>query len=270
MVLQESEPEDELTVEECLSLYAGYYPRPRPVTQTLELAGQPADLAGTVGPAVRRHPRRRSGYRASTAVVRRPVAMAYTWPETLTFGVSKGEVSSRSTSAWTVACGSATTEAASAASARPGGGEKAGCALRVVDDRDFEERVCRVLAAEQLLGEEGDEGDVVDDGLGDSSPSVADDGSLAELEPEDDRGVDPVVEAGDDEQLRGGYAERRRGVGTGELLVACEQGSHPGHGSFSFHGVMSSEAAAGRPTPCRSATSRIAAASKSGCSLVVR
>ena len=69
-----------------------------------------------------------------------------------------------------------------------GGGEKAGCALRVVDDRDFEERVCRVLAAEQLLGEEGDEGDVVDDGLGDSSPSVADDGSLAELEPEDDRG----------------------------------------------------------------------------------
>jgi ABC-2 type transport system ATP-binding protein len=39
VVLQESEPEDELTVEECLSLYAGYYPNPRPVAQTLKLVG---------------------------------------------------------------------------------------------------------------------------------------------------------------------------------------------------------------------------------------
>jgi ABC-2 type transport system ATP-binding protein len=39
VVLQESEPEDELTVEECLSLYAGYYPAPRPVAETLELVG---------------------------------------------------------------------------------------------------------------------------------------------------------------------------------------------------------------------------------------
>jgi ABC-2 type transport system ATP-binding protein len=39
VVLQESQPEDELTVEECLSLYAGYYPRPRPVAETLELVG---------------------------------------------------------------------------------------------------------------------------------------------------------------------------------------------------------------------------------------
>jgi WHG domain-containing protein len=38
-------------------------------------------------------------------VVTRPVAMSYTWPETLTFGESKGEVSSRSTSALTVVCG---------------------------------------------------------------------------------------------------------------------------------------------------------------------
>ncbi len=42
VVLQESQPEDELTVEECLSLYAGYYPRPRPVAETLE----PVGLAG--------------------------------------------------------------------------------------------------------------------------------------------------------------------------------------------------------------------------------
>jgi ABC-2 type transport system ATP-binding protein len=39
VVLQESEPEAELTAEECLSLYAGYYPSPRPVGETLELVG---------------------------------------------------------------------------------------------------------------------------------------------------------------------------------------------------------------------------------------
>jgi ABC-2 type transport system ATP-binding protein len=39
VVLQKSEPEAELTVEECVSLYAGYYPRPRPVAETLELVG---------------------------------------------------------------------------------------------------------------------------------------------------------------------------------------------------------------------------------------
>jgi ABC-2 type transport system ATP-binding protein len=39
VVLQESQPEAELTVEECVSLYAGYYPRPRPVAQTLERVG---------------------------------------------------------------------------------------------------------------------------------------------------------------------------------------------------------------------------------------
>ena len=42
-----------------------------------------------------------------------------------------------------------------------GVGEKPGCARRVVDDRDFEERVSRALAAEQLLGEEGDLVDAV-------------------------------------------------------------------------------------------------------------
>ena len=39
VVLQESQPEAELTAEECLALYAGYYPAPRPVAQTLELVG---------------------------------------------------------------------------------------------------------------------------------------------------------------------------------------------------------------------------------------
>ncbi len=39
VVLQESEPEPELTAEECLALYAGYYPRPRPVHETLEIVG---------------------------------------------------------------------------------------------------------------------------------------------------------------------------------------------------------------------------------------
>jgi ABC-2 type transport system ATP-binding protein len=39
VVLQESEPEQELTAEECLSLYAGYYPNPRSVAGTLGLVG---------------------------------------------------------------------------------------------------------------------------------------------------------------------------------------------------------------------------------------
>jgi ABC-2 type transport system ATP-binding protein len=39
VVSQESEPEEELTAEECLALYAGYYSHPRPVGQTLDLVG---------------------------------------------------------------------------------------------------------------------------------------------------------------------------------------------------------------------------------------
>jgi ABC-2 type transport system ATP-binding protein len=39
VVLQESQPEAELTVRECLELYAGYYPRPRSIDETLALVG---------------------------------------------------------------------------------------------------------------------------------------------------------------------------------------------------------------------------------------
>jgi ABC-2 type transport system ATP-binding protein len=39
VVLQESEPEAELTVAECVSLYGGYYPAPRPVAETIGLVG---------------------------------------------------------------------------------------------------------------------------------------------------------------------------------------------------------------------------------------
>ena len=39
VVLQESDPEAELTVEECVSLYAGYYADPRSVGETLDLVG---------------------------------------------------------------------------------------------------------------------------------------------------------------------------------------------------------------------------------------
>jgi ABC-2 type transport system ATP-binding protein len=45
VVLQESEPEPELTVGQCMELYAGYYPRARPVDDTLEMVGL-ADRAG--------------------------------------------------------------------------------------------------------------------------------------------------------------------------------------------------------------------------------
>jgi len=39
VVLQESAVEPELTVSECVALYAGYYPHPRSVTETLDLVG---------------------------------------------------------------------------------------------------------------------------------------------------------------------------------------------------------------------------------------
>jgi ABC-2 type transport system ATP-binding protein len=39
VVLQESEPERDLTVAECMRLYAGYYPAPRDVQETLALVG---------------------------------------------------------------------------------------------------------------------------------------------------------------------------------------------------------------------------------------
>jgi ABC-2 type transport system ATP-binding protein len=39
VVLQESQPEPELSVEECMSLYAGYYPKSRPIRETLDLVG---------------------------------------------------------------------------------------------------------------------------------------------------------------------------------------------------------------------------------------
>jgi ABC-2 type transport system ATP-binding protein len=44
VVLQESRPEPELTVRECVSLYAGYYEHPRDIDETISLVGL-ADLA---------------------------------------------------------------------------------------------------------------------------------------------------------------------------------------------------------------------------------
>jgi len=57
VVLQESEPEAELTVEECVSLYAGYYPRTRSVHETLDLVGladRPAIRCGELSGGQRR------------------------------------------------------------------------------------------------------------------------------------------------------------------------------------------------------------------------
>ena len=56
-----------------------------------------------------------------------------------------------------------------------GVGEKAGSALGVVDNRDLEEPLSGDYAAEQLPGEEGQVGDVIDDGLGDAPTRVTDD-----------------------------------------------------------------------------------------------
>jgi len=58
VVLQESEPERDLTVAECLRLYAGYYPSPRDTAETLELVGL-ADQAGALAAKLSGGQRRR-------------------------------------------------------------------------------------------------------------------------------------------------------------------------------------------------------------------
>jgi ABC-2 type transport system ATP-binding protein len=58
VVLQESQPEPGLTVRECLQLYAGYYQNPRPVEDTIVLAGL-EDRADTLGERLSGGERRR-------------------------------------------------------------------------------------------------------------------------------------------------------------------------------------------------------------------
>ncbi len=58
VVLQESEPERDLTVAECLDLYAGYYPSPRDPRETLDLVGL-ADRADTIATRLSGGQRRR-------------------------------------------------------------------------------------------------------------------------------------------------------------------------------------------------------------------
>jgi len=58
VVLQESEIEPDLTVAECVELYASYHLHPRPVRDTLELAGL-ADKATTLGSGLSGGQRRR-------------------------------------------------------------------------------------------------------------------------------------------------------------------------------------------------------------------
>jgi ABC-2 type transport system ATP-binding protein len=58
VVLQESEPERDLTARECLQLYAGYYPAPRDVGETLELVGL-ADRATSIASRLSGGQRRR-------------------------------------------------------------------------------------------------------------------------------------------------------------------------------------------------------------------
>jgi len=58
VVLQESEPERDLTAAECLRLYAGYYPAPRDVDETLALVGL-SDRAGSMASRLSGGQRRR-------------------------------------------------------------------------------------------------------------------------------------------------------------------------------------------------------------------
>jgi ABC-2 type transport system ATP-binding protein len=58
VVLQESEPERDLTASECLQMYAGYYPAPRDVGETLDLVGL-SDKAGSIASRLSGGQRRR-------------------------------------------------------------------------------------------------------------------------------------------------------------------------------------------------------------------
>jgi ABC-2 type transport system ATP-binding protein len=58
VVLQESEPENNLSVAECMRLYAGYYPAPRDVEEVLELVGL-QDRAGAIATKLSGGQRRR-------------------------------------------------------------------------------------------------------------------------------------------------------------------------------------------------------------------
>ena len=58
VVLQESEPERDLTAQECLEMYAGYYPAPRDVADTLELVGL-SDQASSIATRLSGGQRRR-------------------------------------------------------------------------------------------------------------------------------------------------------------------------------------------------------------------
>ena len=58
VVLQESEPQRDLTAAECLELYAGYYPAPRDVRDTLDLVGL-SDRAGSIASRLSGGQRRR-------------------------------------------------------------------------------------------------------------------------------------------------------------------------------------------------------------------
>jgi ABC-2 type transport system ATP-binding protein len=58
VVLQESEPEPGLSVRECLSLYAGFYTRPRDIDETISLVGL-TERAGTLGSRLSGGQRRR-------------------------------------------------------------------------------------------------------------------------------------------------------------------------------------------------------------------
>ena len=75
-VLQECRMEELLTVRETLEMYAGYYRRPRPVDETIELVGLAEKADDRAGQAVRRpaappRRRRRADRRRRAALPRR-------------------------------------------------------------------------------------------------------------------------------------------------------------------------------------------------------
>jgi hypothetical protein len=114
-------------------------------------------------------------------------------------------------------------------------GQQGRSAVGVVNDRYLKPRALGSLGLDQV----GGVSDVPDHGRGHPAADVALHESIAELDPEDLRRVDPAVDADDDvEALPRQERERGHvlpGVGIGEHAVAVKEVADVGHGlSFAF------------------------------------
>ena len=119
-------------------------------------------------------------------------------------------------------------------------GERAGSTLSVVDHGDLEQRA----VGQHVLGDLGDERDVVDHLMRDPPADIVHHDRITQLEAEEVRRVDPRIEAGDHEQAEVGEDDGAlMSPGGREGAVARERGVDVGHPRL----VGAGQFEAGRP-----------------------